>query len=554
MKNFKQDIERKVKLTPQQINCCMLHIVRDPDLFDYARQHLKPTDFNPLSEGKYAVFWASVLDVAARNDNKLPTQGLELILAVEITSKCDNSPQGELSESTKRGAIDLLAWINLIQDSDLNPTYYKPLIQELIIERTVFNEIARDMTLSQTIGRPVDILKSFENYRQKIQTVLVDNNEAGQSAFPDNYKPKKLGKYSTGENFLDNYMNGGQASGEVYVVLGPTGLGKTTLGVMIANSTAKVWNAAYEAKAIERPKMSCFFSWEQDLERLRHRFWANAAQIDSSRLELYADEAIELSSYTTKLEDYELEEFKSLFEKGIPASEIGGERERLARASAALRDSVKIYDFSGAAENPRAGEGGLDEVAAVLRALNKEGKDVGVVVIDYANAAVRRMLSAKGIDLSNMRHYLANFCNECRFKIAIPFNCSVWVLNQLNTESNRRAPTAAQHHSYASECGNFAENAWFAFAFSTKDKETNTCVLYCTKERRSKGDRPPVVLKIEGNFCRMRDVSNEYILDTVSKRIVSTDMANRRVDPTTVQRMRDQQERRRPGSSGLGSM
>lgn len=546
------EILRKPKLTPQQIDYCFLHMIRDPDLFAYSVQHLKPIDFNILSEARYVLLWASVLEAAKRNDRKLPEKGTELIIAMELTSKIDNSPGGEFTVGAGNSATDLLAWIFSISDDQLNPAYYKPLIQELIIERTIVGEMTKEMALSQTIGRQVDILKSFENYSQKLQTVLVDNSEAGQSAFPTDYKPKKLNKYSTGEAFFNNYMNGGQASGEVYVLLGPTGSGKTVCGVMISLSTARVWNTASQDGVIPRPKISCFFSWEQDLERLRHRFWANAARIDSSRLEMYADEVIELSTHEN-MEKYELEEFADLFSTGRTAKEIGGEKERLLAASKELQENVKIFDFSGAADNPRAGEGGLDEVAAVLRSLQKEGKDVGVVVIDYANAAIRRMLSAKGIDLSNMRHYLANFCNECRFKIAIPFNCAVWVLNQLNTEANRRAPTAAQHHSFTSECGNFAENAWFAFALSTKDKETNTCVLYCTKERRSKGDMPPVVLRIEGNFCRMIDVSNSYILDSVSKKIVSRDMAKRRVDADQIKRLRDEQDKRRPGSSNLGN-
>lgn len=544
-------LPRKPKLTTQQIDYCLLHMLRSPELFDYAKQHLKPQNFSSASEMRYALLWSAALDAAKRNDGTLPQQGTELILAMELTSKTDNS-NGEITSQTGQLAVDLLAWVFAFDVGQLNPDYYRTIVQDLIIERTIVGEMTKDMTSFRDVGRPLDIIKSLEDYNKRLQAVMVDHRQIGGTAFPKDFKPKKLGKFSTGHEWLDRYMNGGQAPTEVYVMLGPTGLGKTTQGIMITTGTARVWNKAFHDQAIKKPKVSCFFSWEQDLERLRLRFWSYAARVDSSRLELYADEACTLST-TGHLEEYELEEF--------PAEEIKewggidkfpGERERLGAAVEELNEIVRIYDFSGAAENPRLGEGGLDEVAAVLRGLTKEGKEVGVVVLDYAGAAVRRMLAARGEDPNNMRHYLANYCNEARFKIAIPFGCPVWIMHQLNTEANKRNPTVEQHHSYASECGNFAENAWFAFVFSTKDKVSNTCRLYCTKERRAKGDRPPVIFKIEGQFCRMVE-SNDHVVDELTKQIVLKDMAKRRPSRKDMEQRRKDLEDERPGQNDLGN-
>jgi hypothetical protein len=545
-------VERKPKLTTQEIDHCIVHMIRSPELFDYAKQHLKPQNFSNASEMRYALLWSAALAAAARNDNVLPTQGLEMILAMEITSKIDNA-NGEITPETEGNALGLLTWVCEYPAEQLNPTYYRQIVQDLIIERTIVGEITKDMTSFRDVGRPVDIIKSLEDYNRRLQAVLLDHSQVGGTAFPKDFKPKKLGKFSTGHEWLDAYMNGGQAPGEIYVMLGPTGLGKTTQGVMITTETARVWNKTFHEGVIPKPKVSCFFSWEQDLERLRLRFWCYAARVDSSRLELYADEACELST-AGKLEKYELEEFTPAEIAAMGGMEkFPGEKERLNVAMEELNDTVRIWDFSGAADNPHLGEGGIDEVVVALRALEKEGKEVGVVVLDYASACVRRMLAARGEDPNNMRHYLANFCNECRFKIALPFKCPVWVMHQLNTEANRRAPTAEQHHSFASECGNFAENAWFAFVFSTKDKANNLCRLYCTKERRAKGDRPPAILKIEGQYCRMVDVSNSYIADEISRQYIPKDMAARRVDTKEMaKRNRAEIEKQRPGTLDLG--
>jgi replicative DNA helicase len=522
-------------------------MLRLPELFDYAKQHLKPQHFSNLSEMRYALLWSAALDAAARSDGKIPDKGLELIIAMELTSKVDNA-HGEITPEAGQKAVDLLAWVFQFDAAELNAEYYRGMIQDLIIERTIVSEMTKDMTSFRDVGRPTDIIKSMDSYNQKLQSILLDHRQAGQTAFPKDFKPKKLGKFSTGHDWLDKYMNGGQAPGEVYVLQGPSGLGKTSTAIMITTETGRVWNTAFKSGAVDKQRVSCMFSWEQDLDRLRLRFWSYAAMVDSLRLELYADESVVLST-TGNLEAYELADFKDKIHQWGGVSKFPGERERLAAAMEELNDTVRIFDFSGAAENPKLGEGGLDEVAAVLRSLQKEGKEIGVVVLDYANAAVRRMLAARGEDPSNLRHHLSNYCNECRFKIALPFNCPVWVLNQLNTEANRKSPTAEQHHSYTAECGNFAENSWFAFTFSTKDKVNNTCRLFCTKERRAKGDRPPVILKIEGNYCRMVEAIG-YVVDEINKQFIPNDMRARRPDAKALRKKIDQE---RPGLNDMGS-
>lgn len=533
--------QNKQRLPPTKINYALAYAIRFKSLFTYASQHLKINYFPRETEFHYALLWSATLAAAKLKNNSLPEDGTAgQLIAMELITRIDD--YGNVPQDVGKIAESLLRWIFSLDISELNEEVGKELLKELIIERSVIAEMDSNIELFKAGSKPADLIKNLTTYTNKLQSLLVDANKVGQTAFPRDFKPKKLGKFSTGLLWFDRFMNGGQAPGEVYVILGPTGLGKTTTGIMLTVSTARV--LATE----NNNKISCFFSWEQDLDRLRLRFWSYAARIDSSRLEAYADELITLSTKPNP-EDYELEEFSDEI-RLVGVNNIPCEHERLEAVIKELSDTVQIFDFSGAAENPRLGEGGIDEVAASLRSLQQSGKEIGVVVLDYAGAAVKRMLAGRGEDPSHIRHYLANFCNECRFKIALPFNCPVWVLHQLNTESNRRAPTAEQHHSFASEAGNFAENAWFAFVFSTKDKINNTCQLFCTKERRAKGDRPPAILKIAGEFGRLEDASNTYRVVPEMRQIMPGDIANRRVIATN-EDLRERMAQRRSNSNSF---
>lgn len=540
-----QELPRKPRLTDKQIDYCLLHMLRVPDLFEYAKQHLKPTDFSEATEMCYATLWDCALVAAEGNGGKLPEQ-LETVLAMEVGSRLNDAQRFGISGRDEQLITALFSFVTSFDGTKLDPVFYRGMVQDLIIEKSVVKRLHEESTSYRNYGRPVDILSSLNTYHQKLQAILSDAQQAGSTAFPENYKPKKLGKFPTNIGYFDKFMNGGQAPGEVYVLLGPTGLGKTTTGVNITVETARTWNAAFHNNACPRKKVSCFFTWEQDKERIMHRFWSYAAKIDSTRIEAWADELIELST-RGNLADYE----KEMFATDIAANgydKVDGESERMQSAIKECNETVRIFDFSGSAENPRLGEGGLDEVATALKGVVKEGYDIGVVVIDYANAAVRKMLSARGEDMKNMRLHLANFCNDSRFKIALPFNTPVWVLNQLNTESNRRAPTATQHHSFASECGNFAENAWFAFVFGTKDVVNNTCQLFCTKTRRAKGDAPPAILKIFGNICAMQDAALDYVVDPDIKQIAPKDLVGSRVSHTALKEKKEKRVLERPTS------
>jgi hypothetical protein len=129
----------------------------------------------------------------------------------------------------------------------------------------------------------------------------------------------------------------------------------------------------------------------------------------------------------------------------------------------------------------------------------------------------------RGWDMDRqLRHLVGGFGDEARRLIATEFDCPVWVLNQLNTEANKRGPGSMQHHANSQEAGNFAENLWYAHCLGNKDHETQCCQIACTKTRRSQGVSHPTILKIEGDMSRLVKAGANYVVDNHTSRIMST--------------------------------
>jgi hypothetical protein len=176
------------------------------------------------------------------------------------------------------------------------------------------------------------------------------------------------------------------------------------------------------------------------------------------------------------------------------------------------------------------GVNGLEDIVTALRALRDEGGQPAWVAIDYAGVVVDRYMDERGVKKDQKRYYLNQFVLDSIAKIAIPFQCPVWVLHQVNVEGNRRAPGGVIHHSQAAEATAFAHNSWFAFQLGNKDLKNN-CSLFCTKTRRAAGTISPPVLFINGAYCRMDDVSKDLQFDELQRKYISVSEANQRVAP-----------------------
>ena len=161
-----------LRLTTSQIEECLLHMLRDPESFQYARQNLQPLDFSPLGELRYVLVWQSALNVAERNGGTLPVQGFEACIGSEFRAVCEAATvSGSATSEAIKNAESLLTYIVERPSEQLNPLYFRELIQDLVIEKTVITKLNETAKQAREIGRQLDLPERLEQAAARIREV-----------------------------------------------------------------------------------------------------------------------------------------------------------------------------------------------------------------------------------------------------------------------------------------------------------------------------------------------------------------------------------------------
>lgn len=493
------------KLSFDDKESMLQHIIRIPSLFLEAKRQIDIKYFT-TTEIRYACLWKAATQLAEKSGGRIPENGACRRLESEIRSMLETD-SALLSMQEFDDLVNpnsgLVKWIYDTELSDLYEADGRTLLLAFLNERIIVEPLKRFVSDTGDFT-PVNlqkVLKSINEQRLKIETV---KKNPIQIAFPNEWKPKKLDLTTTGVPFLDKFM-GGQAAGEAYGILGPSGTGKTLLSVMIA-----VNGARYEqmtAKSEKEMGHWYYFTYESAVDpEIITRVLSYAAEIHRDSL-LFNDDL----STSDNLKTYEKERWAEQLKAGIP---VHGEKERLAAIAPMLRKNLWLCDMSGSdPENPYAGTGYVDEIADYLAIEVDNGHRISGVVVDYVGIAATRHMEANNIKYDQLRHYVGKFGDKARRTIAAQFQCPVWLIHQFTGEATKRAPTATMHHADAAEAKDFAHNLWYCFNLHNKQKEHNVTMISCSKERRSHSAGITPLVKIDGAFCNMYSVDHLFSIE-----------------------------------------
>lgn len=512
-----------VKMSTNQIEFMLMHIVRIPNLFTIAKGQMPARIFADQHEIGYDKLWGAVLEIEKdKQDFFQDVYGAQLAVWSYLEPRL--TPDPDIPNSLKSFLLDANNGLikRIFHETVFAEGEAYKLLKRFLRERLVQNPLCKK--LQNAGGILLDDLPQLliDAQRMDVSLATMDDDPV-ESGAPENWTPVKINKFPSGIKFIDTTLRGGHAAGEVYGVLGAYASGKTSLAVQIVYNTAKVQQelaCVTEGETIY-PKECYLFTYEATSDEIRMRLWSNACSIEHGILEEF-----DWNKLSTKgnLKPYELELFKDRIKAGHK-DQILGEYERLKATEPMLRKNLWVLDMSGTGKNPKRGTGYVPEIRQIIDAdLQRKSRasgrkhEVGVIVIDYAGLAAWRYIGEHGVEATELRHYIGRFGDCCKKELAVPLNAPVWVFHQLTGEANKRTHKVQQHYTDAAESKGFAENLAFCFALGTKDDETNTLLFSCSKARRAQVGHPPTLV-IEGDFFRLTE-SKQFTYDTKTKSFI----------------------------------
>lgn len=496
-----KEAKQQPALTYRQKQLMLSVLVRVDTAFQRLRHKLTPAHFDQISEKGLAVVWSVVLDIYDVDDQLPSKEALE----TEISARLEGDPS-MLNDEQIDDVDDLLELAFSIDEAALNKKVAMRYAARML-EEYVQRSIQRHTSQGSLVNLP-DVLDMFKTELEVAKTL--DQGEA-KPFFPEDIgQLKPIVIEPSGVPWLDYYMGGGMAKREVYGFLGPYGSCKTTLAVMLAINRVKYEQYKLAQQGLTGPYPIVYLvAWEEESEQLQLRAISYEARVHKDSLN--GEDWLSRLSSEGNYKPYERAIYKKKLSEG---QRVFGERERIRAAMRMLNKNLVNLDFTGAWAPYREASTQLGDGVAQVIAADQDFRGspgVSMVVLDYAGAAAERAISARNLDYDrNLRHFIGKMPINCKNKIAIPFDCPVWIMHQTGTEAQSRSSGSIPKPTDAAEARNFLENLNFGFLLGTVTAE-QTCGLACHKQRRA-AKLPPKVLQIDGSFARVHDASERYVI------------------------------------------
>ena len=414
------------------------HLLRSAPVIEKAAVVLRPEDLCYRDEQPLQLIWAISRDWFLTSRKPIPPT----YLAIEIEKRLAGDPGYAVSMAASE-MLSMVSGAYALPESLLNPEYVLASIQEFIDSRRVGQAISDAVEGMDPLDSRLDkLMRVYTSTRiSQGQVADVFSEAAKQFTFPP--------KDPFGIAFLDPLLDGGSSVGEVYGLLGVSGMGKSILGQQMAIEKAR------------HRKHVAVFHYEMDLyPAVSKRLYAYLADVPKDLLAKTPVMANLPPPYLLKLQQEE---------------------------DAFAREYLHIIDMKASRS---AGAGGMNDIRAQLRELDMQGKHVEFVVIDQLMPMVKRAMVAGNmkVDSSVQRTLMQRFVDEA-IVMARPNDMAtaVMVIHQSSSDVKKRKAVIRPKQGESLEDRAFDNWLTYCLALGTQDEERR-CWCVTTKARNTQRD------------------------------------------------------------------
>ena len=303
---------------------------------------------------------------------------------------------------------------------------------------------------------------------------------------------------STGIDFVDKVLGGGTQRTGVYGVIGPTGVGKSTLAAMLA-----VRGALRAHNATDNEKF--------DLAHRRNRPWAlidlRGDTANTRRLVMSYAANVEKTAFFQTVEPANSPVQNETRKSGQGLKPSTKDKDNpFQRTAKILNDNLYAFSVNNISPSP----------AGILYYLNSLSDfvkfGIGGIVIDDVRLSWYAHSQKFPQDTDERRFYL-DFVNDfCSF-LSIKFRCPVWVTHQMSGKACSRRPADQFTHRDAADCRNFADQLDACLVMGTPSEDEQVFSLRCTKGDTRAISKEPVLLKHDSHSAGLVPADN-FVRDT----------------------------------------
>ena len=265
----------------------------------------------------------------------------------------------------------------------------------------------------------------------------------------------------TGINWMDEVTSGGGRAKEMWLILGPSGGGKTAIAVQYSCAQALMGN---------------------------NTLWATYEQ------EFAGDIAERVISYVT---GHSLDEIRDIGFANLP-QEI---QDKYWTMTAGSTDKLKVLDMTKYKQDPEDPQDnrGMYSVWKHVKEMKAKGIVFKSIIIDWIGAMMSQVGTATGKDLSKAFRFMAQAEIDIAREMAKEENLQVIFFHQTNTKSQHAKPTYAPDKTDSKDMGDM--NNYFDIVLTLGNRDKNNIAWFNgAKTRKAREVR--LTIELKGAFSK----------------------------------------------------